>query len=80
MPVCPSFNSIRISTNSVFASDIVFGLERNGQHEDERERNITTVRVIKNRFSGLTGPACRLYYNPEDGRMEEVVEDMEDLE
>ena len=32
--------------------NIVIGLERNGQHDDERERHTTTVRGIKNRFSG----------------------------
>jgi len=75
-----SLSQLRGSASIGQLSDIVFGLERNGQHEDERERNITTVRVIKNRFSGLTGPACRLYYNPDSGRMEEVLEDREDLE
>jgi len=50
-------------------ADIVIGLERNGQHDDEEERNTTKVRVLKNRFSGLTGPACRLLYNKQTGRM-----------
>ena len=61
-------------------ADIVIGLERNGQHEDEIERHTTTVRVIKNRFSGLTGPACRVYYSRESGRLTEVHEDFEELE
>jgi twinkle protein len=52
-------------------ADIVIGLERNGQHEDEEERHTTRVRVLKNRFSGLTGPACRLLYNKQTGRMVE---------
>jgi twinkle protein len=52
-------------------ADIVIGLERNGQHEDEEERHTTKVRVLKNRFSGLTGPACRLLYNKQTGRMVE---------
>jgi twinkle protein len=52
-------------------ADIVIGLERNGQHEDEEERHTTRVRVLKNRFSGLTGPACRLLYNKQTGRMTE---------
>ena len=60
-------------------SDIVIGLERNGQHEDEIERHTTIVRVIKNRFSGLTGPACRLLYSLETGRMVER-EDYEEIE
>lgn len=57
-------------------SDIVIGLERNGQAQELRDRHTTKVRVLKNRFSGLTGPACSLYYNQETGRMSEVIEDI----
>jgi twinkle protein len=53
-------------------SDMVIGLERNGQAEDLVERNTTRVRVLKNRFSGITGPACNLLYNKETGRMFEI--------
>jgi twinkle protein len=56
----------------------VLGLERNGQAEDEVERNTTHVRVLKNRFSGITGPACDLLYSLETGRMKEIRE--QDLE
>tara|TARA_B100000315_G_C14570731_1_gene585332 strand:- start:2250 stop:2630 length:381 start_codon:yes stop_codon:yes gene_type:complete len=53
-------------------SNLVIGCERDGQHEDIVERNTTTVRVLKNRFCGLTGPACRLFYNEDTGRLTEV--------
>lgn len=53
-------------------SDMVIGLERNGQAEDLEERNTTKVRVLKNRFAGITGPACRLLYSHETGRMSEI--------
>lgn len=53
-------------------SDIVIGLERNGQHPEIIERNTTHVRVLKNRFSGLTGKACRLFYSRMTGRMDEM--------
>lgn len=53
-------------------SDMVIGLERNGQHTDAMERNTTYVRILKNRFSGLTGLACRLLYNRMTGRMSEL--------
>jgi twinkle protein len=56
-------------------SDIVLGLERNGQAEDPAERHTTRVRVLKNRFSGLTGPACSLYYDKMTGRMTETFND-----
>ena len=48
------------------------------EHYDITERHTTRVRVIKNRYSGLTGKACALYYDRNTGRMNEVFE--EDLE
>ena len=56
-------------------SDIVVGLERNGQAEDETERNTTFIRILKNRFSGLTGPAGAAIYSRDTGRMLELVEE-----
>ncbi len=56
-------------------SDIVIGLERNGQAVDLIDRHTTKVRILKNRFSGLTGPACSLLYDQVTGRMTERVED-----
>ena len=53
-------------------SDIVIGLERNGQAQDMVERNTTSVRVLKNRFSGFTGSAGSLLYNGKTGRMLEI--------
>ena len=55
-------------------SDMVLGLERNGQADDEAERNTTRVRVLKNRFAGITGKACSLLYSLTTGRMSEVDE------
>jgi len=51
-------------------SDLVVGLERNLQ-EGCGESNVTTVRVLKNRFSGETGIACLLRYEPDTGRLHE---------
>jgi twinkle protein len=59
-------------------SDIVIGLERNGQHEDEYLRNITWFRVLKNRFAGLTGLAGCAHYDLATGRLKE--ENMKDVE
>ena len=53
-------------------SDIVIGLERNGQAMDMIERNTTSVRVLKNRFSGYTGNCGALLYNGQTGRMLEI--------
>jgi twinkle protein len=51
---------------------MVIGLERDQQHTDEQIRNTTCVRVLKNRFVGLTGAACHLYYDKDSGRMIET--------
>jgi twinkle protein len=55
-------------------SDIVIGLERNGQATDMIERNTTHVRVLKNRFSGYTGGAGNILYNGNTGRMLEIID------
>lgn len=52
-------------------SDLVLGLERNQQ--DEMSSNISTVRWLKNRFSGMTGVSGELLYNSNTGRFEEYV-------
>jgi twinkle protein len=57
-------------------SDIVIGLERNGQATDLIERNTTHVRVLKNRFSGFTGQAGHLLYNGSTGRMLEMIDEL----
>ena len=53
-------------------SDICIGLERNQQHEDEAERNKTILRVLKNRYSGSTGPATALAFDTTTGRLSET--------
>jgi twinkle protein len=50
-------------------SDIVVGLERNQQDEDRK--NITIMRVLKNRFGGDTGRAGELAWNKDTGRLSE---------
>ena len=70
-----SLAQLRGSGSIAQLSDMVIGLERNGQAEDPTERNTTRVRVLKNRFSGTTGPACALLYSRDTGRMTEVNEE-----
>lgn len=72
-----SLAQLRGSGSIAQLSDMVIGLERNGQHEDITERNTTHVRVLKNRFSGTTGPAGKLLYSMETGRMSERFEEDE---
>jgi twinkle protein len=69
-----SLGQLRGSAAIAQLSDIVLGLERNAQAEDPMVRNTTNVRVLKNRFSGMTGPATALMYNKETGRLTEVFE------
>lgn len=52
-------------------SSFVFGMERNQQSEDEEERAMSTIRVLKDRFTGnSTGQTARLVYNKVTGRQE----------
>jgi twinkle protein len=69
-----SLAQLRGSGSIAQLSDIVVGAERNGQADDPIVRNTTHVRVLKNRFSGQTGPACSLLYTKETGRMLEYNE------
>ena len=70
-----SLSQLRGSHAIAQLSDMVLGLERNQQGEDA---NITTVRVLKNRFSGETGVACHVKYNPQSGRLHECNLDFEE--
>jgi twinkle protein len=70
-----SLSQLRGSGSIGQLSDIVIGLERNGQSDDIKERHTTRVRVLKNRWSGLTGPACSLFYDSVTGRMIEQFDD-----
>ena len=50
----------------------VIGLERNQQEENEKMKNLVRVKVLKCRFTGDTGYAGYLYYNPETDCLEAV--------
>jgi twinkle protein len=59
-----------------FWSHFLIGLERNQQAEDEEERNTTTLRVLKDRDTGLsTGLTFKLKYDHSTGRWGELNED-----
>ncbi len=72
-----SLSDLRGSASIGQLSDIVIGLERNGQADDLIERHTTYVRVIKNRFSGLTGLCAKLFYDFKEGRIREKSLDLE---
>jgi twinkle protein len=73
--VATSLAQLRGSGAIAQLSDIVIGLERNAQHSDPLERNTTVIRVLKNRFSGLTGPAGKALYDLSTGRMLDKTEE-----
>lgn len=65
-----SLAQLRGSAAIAQLSDMVIGLERDQQ--DEESKNITTIRILKNRFSGETGTAGALRYEADTGRLREV--------
>ena len=67
-----SLSDLRGSGGLGQLSNMVYGLERDGQSDDLKLRNTTTVRVIKNRFCGRTGPATHLLYDENTGRLIET--------
>jgi len=75
-----SLQDLRGSQSIAQLSDIVIGMERDQQHEDADVRNTTSVRVLKNRYTGQTGPACWLKYDLDTGRMQEVAPPSADTE
>lgn len=55
-----------------FWSHYMFGLERNQQAEDEEERQTTTFRVLKDRYTGqATGQTFFMGYDVDQGRLYE---------
>ena len=67
-----SLSQLRGSAAIGQLSDMVIGLERDAQNDDPEVRNTTKIRVLKNRFAGITGPCCNLKYNIDTGRLDEV--------
>jgi twinkle protein len=63
-----SISHLRGSASIGQLSDKIVSLERDQQSED---RNTTTVRVLKNRDSGVTGVGGSVRYNPTTGRLTE---------
>ena len=68
-----SLAQLRGSHSIAQLSDAVIGLERNQQDADRS--HITTLRVLKNRWTGETGVAGWLAYDRETGRLHELLDD-----
>ena len=52
-------------------STLLLGFERNQQADDSNSRNLGTLRVIKDRLGGNTGPV-QMRYNAETGNLEQL--------
>jgi twinkle protein len=55
-------------------ADIRIDVERDPNNPDDLVRNTSTLRVTKNRFSGRTGLAGRLYFDPKTFTYSELME------
>lgn len=73
-----SLSQLRGSAAIAQLSDAVIGLERNQQSDDPEERDVTTVRILKNRLAGTTGIAGEVKYDRETGRLVELCRDFKD--
>jgi twinkle protein len=65
-----SLGQLRGSHSIAQISDAVIGLERDQQSGSQHAD--TTVRIIKNRYSGETGIACSLTYNKDTCKFNET--------
>jgi len=69
-----SLSHLRGSQSIAQLSDSVVAVERNQQALNEKEANLLDIRILKNRYAGLTGLAGHLAYNRATGRLEEVLD------
>lgn len=61
------------SGSIIFWSNLLIALERNLQAVNIEERNTSTIRILKDRFSGEgTGTTFKLKYDKDTGRMSEI--------
>lgn len=64
-----TLDDLKQSSSVKQLSDIVIGLERNGQSEDPVEANTTKIRVLKDRDFGSKGVAAAVLYEKETTRL-----------
>ena len=67
-----SLSHLRGSNSIGQLSDCVIALERNQQSDDPDEARTTKMRILKSRYTGDVGLACRVIYDAETGRLSEV--------
>lgn len=67
-----TLSHLRGSQSIAQLSDAVIGLERNQQADNDKEANLTRLRILKSRYTGQTGIATHLWFDSNSGRLEEV--------
>jgi twinkle protein len=70
-----SLSHLRGSNSIGQLSDCVIALERNQQSDDPDEARTTRLRVLKSRYTGDVGMACRVIYDAETGRLSELTDE-----
>ena len=73
-----TLSHLRGSASIAHLSDCVIALERNQQSHDSVVANTTNLRILKNRYTGDTGPAGNLLYNKTTGRLSEIKDNVLD--
>lgn len=67
-----TLDDLKQSSSIKQLADVVIGLERNGQSEDETEANTTKIRVLKDRDFGSKGLASAVIYDKNTTRLQEI--------
>ena len=73
-----TLSHLRGSASIAHLSDSVIALERNQQADDDVIACTTTIRILKNRYTGETGVSCYLHYDKKSGRMSQIDNPFED--
>lgn len=72
-----SLDDLRGSQAIAQLSDTIIALERNQQAENETEKNLMRVRILKCRQTGNTGLGGKLYFNKLSNRLDTPTEDQQ---
>ena len=73
-----TYHTLRGSASIAHLSDSVIALERNQQSDDDVIACTTTIRILKNRYTGETGVSSYLHYDKKSGRMSQIENPFED--
>ena len=65
----PSLDDIRGSGSIKQISFDIIAFTRNMTAEDEVEKNTIKMRILKSRYTGLTGDAGAVFYSQKTGRL-----------